>query len=159
MKTQKTTRQLYLLKKVSLLARLVMLLFKLSLESYSQARSSISPRFCEWIYYLQVESLSMCIFQIYLCISAFISSKVTCKVAVKFLPAQVSWVWSKYLQSNFIHSKIFWSDRIFGSGSQNSDADLNLIPMAAMANVFICQIIDFLMESMYAWPGVTINRD
>ena len=35
-----------------------------------------------------------------------------CLVTMKFLPSHISWIWCKCLQSNFINSKIFQSDRI-----------------------------------------------
>ena len=38
-------------------------------------------------------------------------------VVMKFIPGQFSWIWCKYLQSNFIHPKIFqfdWIQRSYG---------------------------------------------
>ena len=70
---------------------------------------------------LLFESLIRCEFQIHLCIPAgAISSEFTREVVMKFLPAQFSWIWCKWLQSNFVHSKIVQSDRIQGSYRKNS---------------------------------------
>ena len=76
---------------------------------------------------------------------------------MKLLAAQFSSYFVTYyvIQSNFIHAKIFQSDRIHG-GSHNKltayyackNADLNLILVAAMTNGVMFQIINSLMEAM-----------
>ena len=65
-----------------------------------------------WTYYSRVE-VDSCILQFHLWISSYVmSSEFTREVVMKFLPPQFSWIGCECLQSNFIHSKIFQSDRI-----------------------------------------------
>ena len=82
------------------------------------------------------------------------NSEFTPEVVMKFLPAQFSWIWCKCLQNDFIHSKIFQSDRIqrsydekFTAHHRSRNADLNLRLVAATTNGFIFQMINSLMQS------------
>ena len=82
------------------------------------------------------------------------NSEFTPEVVMKFLPAQFSWIWCKCLQNDFIHSKIFQSDRIqrsydekFTAHHRIRNADLNLRLVAATTNGFIFQMINSLMQS------------
>ena len=77
------------------------------------------------------------------------SSEFTREEVMKFLPAQFSWFWWKCLQSNFIHSKRFQSDRIqvrFTAHYTCGNADLNMILLAVRTNGFFFKIIDPLIQ-------------
>ena len=77
-----------------------------SKPAYIQTRSSVPPK--NPIYYLKVDSVGSCRFQIDLYILACVMSpKFTCEAVKKFLPAPFSWIWCKCLLRNLIHSKIF----------------------------------------------------
>ena len=73
-------------------------------------------RFHLWIYYSKVESIGSCRFQIHLRIlECIVSSEFTCKLIMKFVSAQFSRIWCWCLWGNFVHSKIFQSDRLHWS--------------------------------------------
>ena len=77
-------------------------------------------------------------------ISVFLNSH----MRIKFLPGQCPWIRCKCLRSNFIHSKIFQSDRIqrtyckkFAIQHVCRNTDLNLILISATNNRFINWIL------------------
>ena len=86
--------------------------------------------------------------------SAYVmNSELTPEVVIKFLPAQFSWIWCKCLQNDFIHSKIFQSDRKqrsydekFTAHHRSRNADLNL------------RLVDLNLRLVH-WKGRSQNKD
>ena len=104
---------------------------------------------------MKVESVGSCRFQIHPCIPAcVVSSEFTRKVVMKFLSAQFSRIWCWCVRSNFVHSKIFQSDRIHWSYGKKipahyacRNADLNLILVEATTSRSNIRMINSLKDS------------
>ena len=114
----------------------------------SQGRSSVPPQDCINEFIIRRLNLSVIVD----CTPAYVmNSDFTPEVVMKFLPAQFSRMWCKCQQNNFIHSKIFQSDRIQRSyhkkftayyTCRNADLNLRLVAATTTCNGFIFDIIN-----------------